>query len=91
MDKDKGSSLNNNGIFRSISNGLDSVLGTTYDNPKDSKTRATIHCAYHYGAGVITRNPREYERAKDQFNSGWGGSTDNLKKWDEKNNYKGGK
>ncbi len=76
--------LNNNSLFRKISDKLDSVLDTSYDNPKDSKTRALLHAAYHESQYHLTDNPRERERAKDQWGHGFGGSTDNLKKYDEK-------
>jgi hypothetical protein len=77
-----GDNLNNNSFFRGVSNGLDKVLGTTYDNPKDSKIRATLHGTYHETMYRVKGNPREHARAQDQFNSGFGGPTDNLQKLD---------
>ena len=79
----KDGELNNNKTFRGISDKLDNALGTTYDDPKDSKIRATAHAAYHAGQYVLTGNQREWERAKDQLGTGYGGSTDNLEKYDE--------
>jgi hypothetical protein len=80
---DKDGPLNNNSFFRNISDELDSALGTTYDNPKDSMIRATFHGTYHAAQYLKTGNQREWERAKDQFGTGFGGSTDNLKQYDE--------
>ncbi len=79
----KDAPLNNNSTWRSVSNTIDSAFGTTYDNPRDSKVRATLHAAYHQSQYYITGNQREHERAKDQWNTGYGGPTDNLKKYDE--------
>lgn len=85
-DKDKSQEkpkpLNNNSAGRWVSDCLDKALGTSYDNVKESKIRATFHGAWHAGAGVVTGNQREFERAKDQWNSGYGGATDNLAKYD---------
>ncbi len=80
----KDGPLNNNSFFRNISDKLDNALGTTYDNPKNSKIRGTVHAAYHEYQYKKTGNQREHERAKDQWNTAWGGNTDNLKKYDEK-------
>ncbi|KAJ3434329.1 hypothetical protein M0812_19808 [Anaeramoeba flamelloides] len=76
--------LNNNKFFRGISNTVDRVLGESYDDNKNSKTRAWLHSTYHKAMFVITKNPRERERAKDQKAKVFGGNTDNLKKYDEK-------
>lgn len=75
--------LNNDPKYRGWSDKLDSALGTTYDNPRDSKIRGTVHAAYHEYQHQKTDNPREHERAKDQWNTAWGGPTDNLKKYDD--------
>src|SRR5690242_10298986 len=74
----KDAPLNNNPTFRDWSNRLDQKLGTSYDNPRDSKLRATIHAGYHALQGARTGNQREFERAKDQWATGWGGKTNNL-------------
>ena len=87
----KAGPLDNNSGFRSVSNKLDSALGATYQDPKGSMTRAAVHGAYHEIQHQRTGNPREHERAKDQWNSGFGGPTDNLKKWDAANGYKSDK
>lgn len=77
--------LDNNSFWRGVSDKLDQALGTSYDNPKESKIRGTLHGAYHAAMGYKNDNPREFARAKDQWNSAWGGATDNLKKHDEQN------
>ncbi len=77
-DKVKDAPLNNR-FFR----GLDKLLGTTSEDPKASKIRGTVHAAYHRTLAWKDDNPRELERAKDQWNTAWGGPTDNLKKYDE--------
>lgn len=74
--------LNNNPTFRDWSNRLDSALGTSYDSPRDSKIRGTLHGAYHEFQHLKTGNPREHERAKDQWNTAWGGPTNNLQNYD---------
>lgn len=78
--------LDNNPVFRNISDKLDKTLNWGgYDDQKQSKTRAFIHAAYHEIQHLKTDNPREHERAKDQWNIVTGGPTDNLKKYDEAN------
>ncbi len=77
--KGKDAPLNNNRFFR----GLDKLLGTSSEDPKGSKIRGTVHAAYHRTMAWKEDNPRELERAKDQWNTAWGGPTDNLKKYDE--------
>lgn len=77
----KDAPLNNNSFFRGLSNGLDKALGTTYDNTKDSKIRGTVHAAYHQTMALKNDNPREAARAKDQWNTAWGGPTDNHQKY----------
>ncbi|KAJ6230020.1 hypothetical protein M0813_07241 [Anaeramoeba flamelloides] len=76
--------LNNNNFFRGISNTVDRALDESYGDNKNSKTRAVLHSTYHHTMHAITKNPRERERAKDQYAKGFGGNTDNLKKYDEK-------
>lgn len=66
-----------------ISNKLDNILGTTYNDPKESKIRAAAHAFYHEIQYWSTGNQREHERAKDQWNTGFGGRTDNLERYDE--------
>mmetsp|Transcript_23018 Transcript_23018/g.36910 ORF Transcript_23018/g.36910 Transcript_23018/m.36910 type:complete len:92 (-) Transcript_23018:23-298(-) len=74
--------LNNNSTARGWSDRLDSALGTSYENPKDSKIRGTVHGVWHEIQYHKNGNMREHERAKDQWNTAWGGSTDNLKNYD---------
>lgn len=67
--------LNNNGVFRKISNTLDKVL------PKDNPVREGIHGVYHDTMYVLTGNAREHERAKDKFHKD--GRTDHLENFDK--------
>ena len=82
MSNPRDGPLNNNSTGRSISDALDRALGTTYDNPRDSKIRATTHATWHGIQCITTGNQRECERAKDQWSTGFGGSTDHLEKYD---------
>ena len=77
--------LNNNSTWRKVSNALDSALDTTYEDHRNSKLRGTLHAGYHEYQYWATNNPREHERAKDQWNTAWGGNTNNLQEYDEKN------
>merc|ERR1719419_111942 len=73
---------------RGFSNWLDDKMGW-HDGYKDSsKWRAAIHYAKHQGTYLVNGNEREKHRATDVWNKANGGSTDNLKKYDEKVGYK---
>jgi hypothetical protein len=52
--------------MRSASDWLDNKIwkGQYKDN---SRVRGFIHGVWHNAAGFITRNPREHERAKEQY------------------------
>jgi len=80
--------LNNDPFFRGLSNAVDRAIGASYDNPRESKLRATLHGAYHFAQCLKEKNPREFMRAKDQWNAGFGGRTDHLKRWDQQNKKK---
>lgn len=81
--------LDNNATLRKISDFLDeNVFETGYgDGYKVSKVRQTLHAAKHYGQYLWDGNPRERERAKDQWNRAFGGSIYNLYNWDKEHNY----
>ena len=83
----KDGELNNNSFFRGLSDRLDKALDESYDDKSHSKTRAVTHGAYHQIQCNWTGNQRECERAKDQWNKGFGGATDNLDNYDEKTGY----
>ncbi|KAJ8957833.1 hypothetical protein NQ318_001829 [Aromia moschata] len=81
--------LDNNPTFRGFSNKLDSALGWGgYEDPKQSTLRAVIHAGYHEMKYHQTGNPREHERAKDQWGVATGGPTNNLKNFDAGNKKK---
>lgn len=81
--------LNNDPGFRGFSDKLDKALGWGgYNDPKQSKTRGALHAAYHELQYRKTGNPREHERAKDQWGRVTGGRQDNLKKYDQKRKEK---
>jgi len=79
-DRSKDAELNNNKFWRNVSDALDNMTGTSTIN--SSKFRGTIHAVYHEYQYQISGNQREHERAKDQWNSAWGGDTENLKRYD---------
>lgn len=79
----KDAPLDNNPGMRSFSDRLDSAFKWGgYDEPNQSKVRATLHAGYHEFQHLRTGNQREHERAKDQWGVVTGGRTDNLQRYD---------
>lgn len=67
MANNKQEPLANPPDVRNFSDKLDSFMGWEGDYKNDSRLRGAIHAAWHVGAGVVTGNPREYERAGEQW------------------------
>ena len=55
--------VSNNGFFRTISNGFDSIPGF-----KDSSIRANLHGHYHCAVGILKSLVGNGEGAKAEFN-----------------------
>ena len=70
-DKDSGDidrePLANPPAVRGFSDRLDEFMGWEGDYKDESRARGLVHGAWHTGAGIVTGNPREFERAGEQF------------------------
>ena len=76
--------LSNNAVLRGISDKMDSTLESWRPGYKSkSWLRAGIHGLVHQVAYHVNGNPRERERAKDQFNIILNKPTNNLKNYDD--------
>jgi hypothetical protein len=53
--------------MRSFSDRLDKFMGWEGQYKDDSRLRGFVHGVWHDGAGLITGNPREHERANEQY------------------------
>lgn len=53
--------------MRGISDRLDKAMGWEGQYKDESRLRGFIHGTWHAGAGLVTGNPREYDRAREQF------------------------
>ena len=62
-----GKPLANPPAMRGFSDRLDKAFGWEGKYKEESKVRATIHAAWHTGAGVVTNNSKEYDRAREQY------------------------
>ena len=67
MADKKSEPLANPPAVRGFSDRLDSAMGWEGAYKDDSRLRGLVHGAWHAGAGVVTRNPKEFERAGEQF------------------------
>ena len=65
--KSGGQPLANPKPMRNFSDRLDSAMGWEGKYKEDSKVRGFIHGTWHQGAGLITGNEREFDRAREQF------------------------
>jgi len=59
--------LANPEFMRDVSDGMDKLFGWEGDYKNTSKVRASLHAGWHYGAGIVTQNEKEFERAREQF------------------------
>ena len=67
--KDKSKPLANPPFWRDVSNKLDKAMGWEGDYKDESRVRAIIHAGWHKGAEVWNDNPKEGDRAREQFNN----------------------
>ena len=68
-DDNKGNSkpLANPPEWRDRSNKLDKAMGWEGDYKDESRLRGFVHGVWHTGAGIATGNPKEFDRAGEQF------------------------
>ena len=66
-DTKKSEPLLNPPAVRNLSNKLDNAIGWERGYKEDSRVRGLIHGTWHAGAGIWTGNPKEFDRAGEQF------------------------
>ena len=66
-DTKKSEPLINPPPVRNFSDKLDNAIGWEGGYKEDSRVRGFIHGTWHAGAGIVTGNPKEFDRAGEQF------------------------
>ena len=66
-NKDKSEPLANPSAWRDASNKLDKAMGWEGNYKDESRLRGFVHGVWHSGAGIVTGNPKEFDRAGEQF------------------------